>query len=62
MKKHIIVVTCQYFADIIDLIKEMWIVFWYELPTLRNCALQLAVCVIGLVIGAYLVAKDNNKI
>lgn len=57
-----IVATCRHFAYIIDLIKEMWVVFWYELPTLRNCALLLAVSVIGLVIGAVLVAKDNGKI
>lgn len=44
------------------LFREMLIVFWFELPTLRNCAILLAICVIGCIVGAVLVAKDNGVI
>lgn len=52
----------RWFTDKIRLLKEMFHVLWYELPTLRSCMILFLVCVIGVLIGAYLVAKDNNKI
>jgi hypothetical protein len=49
-------------TDKLRLLKEMFNVLWYELPALRSCMIMFSVCVIGVCIGAYLVAKDNNKI
>lgn len=42
------------------LLREMWIIFWFELPTLRNCAILLAICIIGSIVAGVMVARDNG--
>lgn len=62
MIDFIIWLIIRWLTDKLRLLKEMFNVLWFELPALRSCMILFVVCVIGVCIGVYLIAKDNNKI